>query len=376
MKKLIMLATAAISVSTASAQCADPANNHAFSYSGKNYELIKEPKTWADAAACAVERGGRLVEINDAGEQNAVYNEVVLSGILSTYISVADGGGIGYIWIGATDQQSEGTWLWDGNNNNIGINFWTGEGSAGTGTGAAVSGLYNNWGKGITGVGLAAEPDNFLNIQHAAGMAVGGWPFGIAGQWNDISASNMLYYVVEYDNILPVTLRSFTATASPKTHSIKLDWSCDMNEGLDYFAVERSNDGKTFAFVNSVRPQLTQSAYSYNDADPGNEKVFYRLKMVDKDKKYDYSTVLCITPGKADNSQTNIYPNPSNGIIAVQNLSPQAGIVIYDQSGRIIQNITTTRSNEQIDLSQYPKGAYMIKITEGNNVSTKKIILE
>lgn len=376
MKKLFMLATAAISVNTASAQCANTANIYAFSYSGKSYELIKEPKTWANAAACAVERGGRLVEINDAAEQNAVYNEVLASGVLPAYTSVPDGGGIAYVWIGATDQQSEGVWLWDGNNDNTGTNFWVGQGIAGAATGAAVSGLYNNWGRGITGTGLIAEPDNYFNMQHVGGMALASWPFGIAGQWNDIAATNLLYYIVEYDNVLPVSLKSFSGAANPQTRSIRLDWTCEVNEGLDYFAVERSRDGKSFAFMHSIAPQAAQYDYNYTDSDPGQEKAFYRLKMVDKDGKYEYSKVLCITQDKAGTSAIDIYPSPSTGIISVHNVRPQAGISLYDQYGRLIRKTTANRSHEQIDLSEYPKGVYIIKITEGNSVLTKRIVLE
>jgi len=45
-----------------SAQCADQQNVFAFTYNGKAYEIIKENKTWLNAAACAVSRGGYLAE--------------------------------------------------------------------------------------------------------------------------------------------------------------------------------------------------------------------------------------------------------------------------------------------------------------------------
>jgi hypothetical protein len=48
-----------------------------------------------------------------------------------------------------------------------------------------------------------AEPDNgMLPLQDAAGIAVVDFPRGLAGQWNDVQASNALYYVVEF-NALP-----------------------------------------------------------------------------------------------------------------------------------------------------------------------------
>lgn len=181
-------------------QCANNSNIYSFSFNGKNYEVVREMKLWTDAAACAVERGGYLVEINDVNEQAAVYTAILNAGISPTYTSVAMGGGIAYVWIGATDQLTEGTWIWDGNNDNVGTNFWTGQGFAGTGDGVSINGNYNNWGGKSTGI--SKEPDNFRSEQHHAAIGLAGWPsgttmFGSAGEWNDINGSNLLYYVIE-----------------------------------------------------------------------------------------------------------------------------------------------------------------------------------
>ncbi|MDN3691227.1 T9SS type A sorting domain-containing protein [Chryseobacterium tructae] len=202
-KKLLILFTTGLAVSF-SAQCANPANVNSYTYNGKVYEVIKELKNWNDAALCAVQRGGYLVEINDANEQNAIYNFITSSGISSTYAPVSDGGGTSYVWIGATDRVVEGSWLWDGNNDGVGINFWNGQGAAGSGNGMPVSNRYNNWGR-ENGTGMIMEPDNYLDNQNAAAIALSGWPsgsnaLGVSGQWNDLNMSNSLYYVVEKDN--------------------------------------------------------------------------------------------------------------------------------------------------------------------------------
>lgn len=50
---------------------------YTFTYEGHTYEIIKSLKSWADAAACAVERGGYLVEISSQAEQDTVYQYIV-----------------------------------------------------------------------------------------------------------------------------------------------------------------------------------------------------------------------------------------------------------------------------------------------------------
>ena len=184
--------------------CADPSNIYTFLYNGKTYEVVQEMKSWSDAAGCAIERGGYLVEINSLEEQNAVYDAIINgAGVSTTYTVVADGGGVAYVWIGATDKVTEGTWLWDGNNDDSGINFWVGQGTAGNGTGAPVGGNYVNWGG--TSTGVWKEPDDFNSNQYAAAIGLKGWPggtgtLGIAGEWNDINILNVLYFVVEKDD--------------------------------------------------------------------------------------------------------------------------------------------------------------------------------
>ena len=183
--------------------CAAPANVYSFIYGGKTYEVIREKKTWINAAACAVERGGYLVHVGDANEQNAML-DAVLNGakVPENYTVVNHGGGAAYVWIGATDKTSEGVWIWDGNNDGNGVSFWNGQGSYGTGNGSAVGGLYNNWGG--SSAGSPKEPDDFSNNQDAAAMSLQGWPgettdLGIPGEWNDINMASSIYFIVEYE---------------------------------------------------------------------------------------------------------------------------------------------------------------------------------
>jgi len=174
---------------------------YSFQYDGRNYDIVKVERSFEEAAADAVTKGGYLAQIGDGLEDAAIYDAIINgAGISSNYTTVNDGGGIAYVWIGASDQLEEGVWLWDGNNDNEGDNFWNGQGAAGDGGGSAVGDAYNNWGGNV----IPNEPDNWSN-QDAAAIALDGWPsgsgsLGSASQWNDIKTSNGLYYVIEYES--------------------------------------------------------------------------------------------------------------------------------------------------------------------------------
>jgi hypothetical protein len=205
MKKQVILISVFMALSIRMyPQCADSGNIYTFTYDGKTYEIVKELKSWTDAATCAVERGGSLAEINSLSEQDAMFDAIINGAMISTtYTSIPNGGGIAYVWIGATDQTTEDIWLWDGNNDNTGLHFWTGQGSNGSGNGMPVNEQYNNWGG--TSNGTPSEPDNYNSNQDHGAIGLAGWPSGTTilgspGEWNDIIGSSLLYFIIEKGN--------------------------------------------------------------------------------------------------------------------------------------------------------------------------------
>lgn len=154
------------------------------------YILVTTAKTWDQAEADAVAKGGHLVQINDKVENDLIFAKI--TGKVST--TATDGGGAKYVWIGGKETATEGTYEWSG-----GTTFWVGGG-----TGTAQNGLYQNWGRLTRPVG-GPEPDNFGSTQNRAALALENWPAGAVtgqeigqpGQWNDLNQANLLYYIIE-----------------------------------------------------------------------------------------------------------------------------------------------------------------------------------
>lgn len=177
-------------------QCASASKIYTFTYDNRTYEIVKENKSWSDAASCAVERGGKLAEINDAAENTAIQNALDNAGIILSETVALDGGNASYVWLGGNDISSEGTWVWDGDNTGTTTDFWSGNAC-----GSAVNSAYTNWGKPPLG-GPNQEPDDFNSNQDGLGMALTSWPYGSKSEWNDISTSNSLFYVVKHSTLL------------------------------------------------------------------------------------------------------------------------------------------------------------------------------
>ena len=155
------------------------------------YELHKTPKSFNAASQAAIDAGGYLAEVDNAEENNAIFQEVSRLINTSEFSSTTsqDGGGSAYVWIGGTDQASEGNWKWTNSGNTIVLS-------------------RSEWGSGA----LGNEPDGG-SFQNGLGLGLENWPkgssngsgFGDAGSWNDINTSSTLFYVVEKEIEPPTT---------------------------------------------------------------------------------------------------------------------------------------------------------------------------
>lgn len=169
-----------------------------FDFQGNKYEIAKLRYTFDEAKAYAAQKKGHLVYIDSQEEQDTIIRAIIMSGVGKGYTVVPDGGGIAYLWIGATDEDVEGEWGWLGTfDQDESIPFWSGKAD-----GKAIGNKYVNWGGRYKGT--FSEPDDFDYDQDAAGIALEAWPKGSSpnslgreGEWNDINVMNKLYFIVE-----------------------------------------------------------------------------------------------------------------------------------------------------------------------------------
>ncbi|MDB5258105.1 MAG: choice-of-anchor protein [Chitinophagaceae bacterium] len=80
------------------------------------------------------------------------------------------------------------------------------------------------------------------------------------------------------------------------------------------------------------------------------------------------------------NDQVSLYPNPSKGSFNVDmtsmNNSDAASVKIMNANGLVVKEFTTTNAVELVSTESMNKGIYMVQITSGNKIATKKVVVD
>jgi 1,4-alpha-glucan branching enzyme len=182
------------------------------------------------------------------------------------------------------------------------------------------------------------------------------------------------------DAVLPVTLVSLSGKNSGNNNI--LSWAVDNEQDLSYYELQRGSDGQNFSTLSQIAA-TGKPSYSFSDniTLATSAIYYYRLKCVDKDGNFKYSTVIKIRiPANGKFAQVN--PNPFTGKLLVNIESPvrdKATLIITDLSGRQLLRQTKELSpgNNEVQINEtgnFSKGTYLLTIIELQQTQSIKIV--
>jgi hypothetical protein len=189
-----------------------------------------------------------------------------------------------------------------------------------------------------------------------------------------VTPNNYSAFTFGADINLPVTLVTFDARAENTT--ALLSWSTTAETNSDRFEIERSGNGKVWTKIGtvaSVGESTVLVKYTFTDAAPLQGENLYRLRMVDKDETYAYSSIRNLT---FNGSPTQFaYPNPARDVIYIKDAESVKAVSIMDLKGNAVQT-SGILQNGIFRIDGLNAGMYVVKVVRNDGmVTSQKIVV-
>ncbi|SDD81617.1 Por secretion system C-terminal sorting domain-containing protein [Dyadobacter soli] len=196
--------------------------------------------------------------------------------------------------------------------------------------------------------------------------------------WTNLEIDLAMKRIVGTANLaLPVKLVDFSAAREGNTAT--LAWSTSEESNSDYFEVQRSGDAKAWEKLKSVVAKgesTVEAHYSAVDESPMGGKNLYRLKMVDKDGTFAFSTIKNV---EFDLKMGyTLFPNPVSEKLSFKSTEDWNNITsikIYNAQGVEVYTSPSVPAKE-VNVKHLPSGTYVVKLSKrrGQSNSYKVII--
>lgn len=194
--------------------------------------------------------------------------------------------------------------------------------------------------------------------------------------------------VLNLGPFLPIRIMEFKAVW--KDDQALLSWSAISDNSSSGFVVERSFDTKNWTdagFV-PINNQIGKpNVYSFVDHPPAsastgfNERIYYRLRLIDKSGMAAFSKIQSITAYLNKASILNsvvLYPNPffnDNLTIEFAEIPTiPLKIELFDLEGNIKDTWNITEIKQRLNFDDLVPGSYMLRISDGENYVVRKIV--
>ncbi|MEL6674229.1 MAG: GEVED domain-containing protein [Bacteroidota bacterium] len=184
------------------------------------------------------------------------------------------------------------------------------------------------------------------------------------------------------NSILPVSFLRVNGEVLPGKNLIT--WTTAYERQNKWFEIEKFDPAQqAFRWVGQVASQgdaEVPTSYSFIDKQPSLGTNQYRIKQVDRDGRYQYSSTVELQTYVAGSHR--IFPNPATEEITLWMNVPQArqvGLSLWDASGKQIWSKSWPQLDQQfttVDISAIPAGFYVYRFAIGQTVTFGKLTIQ
>ncbi|WP_394775347.1 T9SS type A sorting domain-containing protein [Flavobacterium sp.] len=152
---------------------------------------------------------------------------------------------------------------------------------------------------------------------------------------------------------------------------VPLDASVEYSNGI----LSSKVDNATYQWYDCTKNEAISGAT--NQTFTPETSGTYKVEVISGNCSVTSNCIAATTLARPDfdpTSQLNVYPNPSRDVFNIQTES-NAKIEVYDNLGKEIKKEKINQGISKLDMSKYPTGIYLLKITnENDQVKTVKIV--
>ncbi len=188
------------------------------------------------------------------------------------------------------------------------------------------------------------------------------------------------FFLAEKGVTLPIRLQSFIGVIQDNTAILK--WQTAAEQNSSYFEVQKSKDGtNNFVPIGKVNAAgFSNSPREYTLTDKNLTSLnYYRLRIVDKDGKQDFSNTLLLRYNPTSQKMM-VVGNPFRDEIKIQFEHSTEGAVkaeLYNSSGAKVFSKEYAASDlfeVNTEGRRLPNGAYILKVFADKKVYTEKVV--
>lgn len=237
---------------------------------------------------------------------------------------------------------------------------------------------------GVTYAGTQAPGSSNLSLTTRAFTSPG--TYNLVVEANDFSgcpAATAAASLTVDAVTLPVR---FLSLAAQKTSAgNRVTWVVALEQNVKQYVVERSTDCSRYdpiGVVNYSPVNAAENQYVFTDIAAREQKYCYRIKQVDENGSFTYSSVVTINA--KEQPAVSLFPNPAHSQ-AVLNVSSNRNeimtIELMDVAGKVMssQKVQVQKGANAIrmtNLSPYGKGTYVVRLVTQEDVKLLKLILQ
>ena len=169
----------------------------------------------------------------------------------------------------------------------------------------------------------------------------------------------------------------FTGKQSGK--NVLLQWQVNKETDLARYIVEKSVDGSDYSSLAAMKADGSIN-YSYTDNVEYNtsSNVYYRLKKVDKNGVFSYSSVFKLNI--SSEKKIVVYPNPARNyihLVTENYYSKPVEVLLTDALGRTVLHQSFVSVNGQVDISTQNllNGNYYLRVSTTEKVYSTNVLI-